>query len=138
MNIRDWLEADMVVFEEPSYDEAIIGTTHDRRVVYDYYIMCHCLTERDGMTEEEAAEFVDYNAARAIPYIENGPVIMYPSEARYEVIGPNWIEAKEGSWKHRHNGVYCTSCGKQNLQNVKTPFCPHCGARMKGVADETD
>ena len=68
----------MVVFENPSYDEAIVGTTHDGRVVYDFYRMCECLMEQDGMTFEEAAEFIDYNAVRSIPYVEKGPVIMYP------------------------------------------------------------
>lgn len=41
-------------------------------------------------------------------------------------------------WKHRHDGVYCTLCGKRNLLNVETAYCPHCGARMKGVEDEED
>lgn len=43
----------MIVFESPEYDDAIIGTTHDGRVVYDFEKMCDCLV-KEGMTEEEA------------------------------------------------------------------------------------
>ena len=75
---RELLDDDMVVFSEPEYDDAIIGTTHDGRVVYDYDLMVGVLMERDGMTWEEAAEFIDYNTIRSLPYVERSPVVMYP------------------------------------------------------------
>lgn len=56
---RDLLEEDMVVFSDPEYDDAIIGTTHDGRVAYDYDLMVGILMERDRMTWEEAVEFID-------------------------------------------------------------------------------
>ena len=72
---------DAVVFDSPDYDDAIIGVTHDDRVVYSYPAMVRILQERDEMTEEEAQEFIDYNTIRAIPYGgENPPVVMYPIE----------------------------------------------------------
>ena len=67
-----------VVFDNPDFDEAIIGATEDGRVVYDYDAMVKCLAEKDGMTELEAMEFIDYNTIRAIPYAgEYAPIIMY-------------------------------------------------------------
>ena len=38
-----------------------------------------------------------------------------------------WIDAKNAGWK-------CTVCGKWS--NGQYDYCPHCGARMKGVDDE--
>lgn len=62
-------------------DDAIIGTTPDDRLVYSYSKMIDCLMVNDGMDYEEAAEFIDYNTIRSLPYIENAPVIMYSIEA---------------------------------------------------------
>ena len=73
---REWLSDEMVVFESPDYDKAIIGTTTDDRVVYSFDKMCECLVE-DGMTHEEASEFIEFNTVRALPYVDNAPVIMY-------------------------------------------------------------
>ena len=70
---------DTVVFGNPDYDDAIMGLTHDGRVVYDYDKMVEHLVNKDGMSEEEASDFICYNTLRAIPYGgENAPVIMYP------------------------------------------------------------
>lgn len=67
-----------VVFNNPDFDEAIIGATDDSRAVYDYDAMVKCLAEKDGITELEAAEFIDYNTIRAIPYAgEHAPIIVY-------------------------------------------------------------
>lgn len=76
--LRDNGHEDAVIFESPDYDNAIIGVTEDERVVYDFNAMVQCLVEADGMTELEAIEFIEYNAIRALPYVENGPIIMYP------------------------------------------------------------
>ncbi len=46
------------------FDEAIIGmecTGAIPRVVYSIKLMVHILCNRDGMTEDEAIEFLDYN-----------------------------------------------------------------------------
>jgi hypothetical protein len=40
--------------------------------------MVESLVRRDGMTELDAQEFIDYNTIRAIPYAgEYAPIIMY-------------------------------------------------------------
>lgn len=69
---------DLIVFEDPDYDAAIIGVSHDDRVIYDYGKMLACLMEEDHMTMEEAAEFIDYNTIRSIPYVgARAPIVMY-------------------------------------------------------------
>ncbi len=71
---------DVVIFSGDSYDTALIGVTHDDRAVYDYDLMVRWLMERDGMTELDAMEWIDYNAIRSLPYYEGSPVIMYRLE----------------------------------------------------------
>lgn len=67
---------DAVVFENPDYDSAIIGATTDCRVVYDLEKMIDHLVTEDGMTAEEALEFIDYNTIRACGYIQGAPIII--------------------------------------------------------------
>lgn len=69
---------DVVVFENPDYDSAIVGVSSDDRVIYDYDAMVKCLMLEDDMTYEDAADFIDYNTVRSLPYAgENGPIILY-------------------------------------------------------------
>ena len=69
---------DLILFENPSYDAAIIGVSTDNQVIYDYNKMIGCLMDEDGMTYEEAIDFIDYNTIRMIPYIGAGaPIVMY-------------------------------------------------------------
>lgn len=67
---------DAIVFENPDYDSAIIGMSHDNRVVYSFDKMVECLMEEDGMEYEEAVEFIEYNTIRALPYWPNGPIVV--------------------------------------------------------------
>ena len=79
LNLREELPEDAIVFDNFAYDNAIIGITTDDRVVYDYNKMLEDLVVNEEFTLEEAAEWVDYNTIRALPYAgENGPIIMYP------------------------------------------------------------
>ena len=67
-----------VVFDNPDFDEAIIGATEDGRAVYEYDTMVKCLAEKAGISELEAMEFIDYNTIRVIPYAgEHAPIIVY-------------------------------------------------------------
>ena len=68
---------DAIVFESPSYDEAIIGIDSNERVVYDFDKMAECLMKEDGMSYEDAIEFIEYNTIRALPYMPNSPIVMY-------------------------------------------------------------
>ena len=69
---------DFIVLSNPDYDDAIIGITTDNQVVYDYDKMIDYLVKIDNMEELEAADFIDYNTMRAIPYAgEGAPIIIY-------------------------------------------------------------
>lgn len=74
--IADMGYEEAIVFENPDYDAAIIGMSHDDRVVYSFEKMVECLMEEDGMEYEEAVEFIEYNTIRALPYMPNGPIVV--------------------------------------------------------------
>lgn len=71
-----------VVFENPDYDSAIIGyDANNNRVIYDFEKMAIHLMDNDGMTYEEAVEFIEYNTLRSIPYAGgNAPIVMHSIE----------------------------------------------------------
>lgn len=80
-NLKDHLcelgHEDAVVLESPDYLSAIVGVSDDGRVIYDYDKMAQCLMETDGMTYEEATEFIDFNTLGALPYMgEKRPIIL--------------------------------------------------------------
>lgn len=67
-----------IVFENPDYDSAIVGISDDGRVIYDYDLMIAHLMDVDDMTEMDAADFIDYNTVRSIPYAGGpAPIVMY-------------------------------------------------------------
>ena len=69
-----------IVFDSPEYDDAIIGVTHDNRVVYSFTGMVRLLEARDDMKECEAVEFIEYNTIGALAGIENGPIVVFDLE----------------------------------------------------------
>lgn len=76
-DLLDDLVPGAVILEGPEFDAGIVGTTTDGRIVYDYDLLVEALAEVDDMTLEEAAEFIDYNTIRALPYMgELAPVIL--------------------------------------------------------------
>ena len=82
--IRDFIATehdDAVVFNVPSYDNAIIGIT-DSHVVYDFDLMIKEYMNEHQVTEIEACEYLEYNVIRTLPYIEESvrPVIMFHSK----------------------------------------------------------
>lgn len=69
---------DSVIFDNPDYDEAIIGVSYDGRVIYDIDLMVQHLMTYCDMDEMEAIEFIDYNCSYSSPYAKYGdPIIMY-------------------------------------------------------------
>ena len=60
-----------------SYDTALIGVSHDDRAIYDYDLMVQWLVNEEGLSEEEAVEWIDYNTIRALPYDSSGPIVLY-------------------------------------------------------------
>ena len=70
-----------------------------------------------------------------------------------EIIKNNYVKQSDGEWIDRHNGIFvnhiymCSVCGKgtllkphinelDNMEMIQalSPFCPNCGAKMKGGA----
>lgn len=76
--IRGRLDDGALVFDNPAYDNSIIGQTFDGRAIYDVEAMAEELAADDDMTVEEAMDFIDYNAIRSLPYAgEKAPVVVY-------------------------------------------------------------
>lgn len=58
----------------------IVGIDVDGHIVYSYDKCVECMVKQ-GMTDEEAMEWIDYNTIRAIPYMgENKPIMMYDKD----------------------------------------------------------
>ena len=69
------------VLLEPHEDfgPCLIGSVDDPvRLAYSYEKIVEMFMNRDGMSYEEATEFVDYNTVRALAYMgEQKPVMVY-------------------------------------------------------------
>ncbi len=68
---------DTVVLESPSYISAVVGISTDGRLIYSRDLMVRYLCKRDGTTELDAEEFIDFNTVGALPNMgEKAPIIM--------------------------------------------------------------
>lgn len=72
--IEDYGYEDVIIYENPSYDDAFIGVTNDNRAVYDYDKMVEWLVEKEGMTYDESVDFISYNSS--FYYGEGYPIIL--------------------------------------------------------------
>lgn len=71
---------EVIVLENPDFDNAIIGVTEDRRVIYSFEKMMEHLMEEHDMSQTDAEEFIFYNTIRALPYAgEGAPIVMEQS-----------------------------------------------------------
>ena len=69
----------VVIFDNYSYDNALIGVSEDGRAVYDFDKMVEWLQANEGFTAEDAIEWIEYNTIRALPYAgEKAPIVIYP------------------------------------------------------------
>lgn len=79
--IREHLELngyeDSLVFENPNFDRAFIGLTHDGRVAYSFSKMIKQLAEDAQITEEQAREYIEFNTMRSLSHFPNSPVVIY-------------------------------------------------------------
>ena len=76
--IREQLDGEALVFDNPAYDNSIIGQTFDGRAIYDIEAMAEELATDDEMTLEEAMDFIDYNAIRSLPYAgDKAPIVVH-------------------------------------------------------------
>lgn len=77
--LNDMGYEDSIIFENPDYDNAIVGISTSGNVIYDYDLMIKHLVETEGMDEMEAADFVSYNTIRALDYFTGDPkpIVMF-------------------------------------------------------------
>ncbi len=79
--LSDWGCEGVMILENYSYDDALIGVTEDNRAVYDFDKMVDWLCEKEGLSVVAAIEWIEYNTIRALPYAGAGaPVILYRLE----------------------------------------------------------
>jgi len=137
MSKRDLLDEGMIVFQETEYDEAIIGTTEDGRAVYDYILLVEAVSKSQGLTDQEAAEWVDYNMIRSLPYLpqDRRPIVIDMME------GVAVDTERHGSWMIGEDELMeCSECTRlfpyrPGLEQ-EWNYCPNCGARMDKAGDE--
>lgn len=73
----DSIDEQIIVFDNPNFDNSILGISYDNRVIYDYQLMVQDLMKQDNINEEDAVDFIDYNTLRSLNYMNNGPIILY-------------------------------------------------------------
>ena len=74
---------DSILFENPSYTDAVIGINDNGQVCYSFDKMVEWLVKNDSMTEEDAMDFIYYNTIRALPYCQPSsvrPTVIYNIE----------------------------------------------------------
>lgn len=65
------------LFENPSFDDSIIGVSNNHRIVYDYDKMVEEFACDNNCDYDEADEFIQYNTMRALPYEkDNAPIVI--------------------------------------------------------------
>lgn len=77
--LRDAGYDDVVILDNYSYDDALVGVTEDGRAVYDFDKMVSWLMQREGWSALEAIEWIEFNTIGALPYAgDAAPIIVYP------------------------------------------------------------
>ena len=67
-----------IVFDNHAYDNSIIGTTVDGRVIYCFEKMVEEVMTDEGWDELSAIEWIEYNALRGLPYAgDKAPIVVY-------------------------------------------------------------
>ena len=79
--LADYEYEDVPCFVNPDYEDAIIGFSHDGRIIYDFDKMVEYLMNTEGWSDIDAIEWIEFNVIRSIPYMgSDAPIIMYPLE----------------------------------------------------------
>ena len=70
----------VVIFNNLSYDTALVGVTNTHRAVYNYDLMLEFLVSKEGFSDyTEASEWIDYNTLGSLPsFGGRSPIILYP------------------------------------------------------------
>lgn len=76
-NIISFYNPEAVLFDNPSFDNSIIGLTNTGSIIYDMDKMVAELSEESNMTPSESLEFINYNTLRILHYINKyKPIIL--------------------------------------------------------------
>lgn len=73
----DSIEEEIIIFSNPSYDNAILGISTDNRVIYDYELMIKDLMEKDKISYEDAKDFIQYNTLNSSFIKDRDPIILF-------------------------------------------------------------
>lgn len=77
--LKEWNENLVYLGDKPEqYADAIIGVTYDgNNIVYSVEKFAECLL-KEGMTHEEALDWISYNTARSLDYLDSKykPILM--------------------------------------------------------------
>ena len=77
LNIRGRLPDDAIVFDNPSFDNSIIGVTFGGAAIYDFNSMVAEMMEDEDLSRDDVIDFIEYNTIRSLPYIgDHTPLIM--------------------------------------------------------------
>lgn len=86
----------MVLLDNPSFDNSIIGVTEDGAAVYSYERMVREYVQDEFGTrdptpeqEDEARDFISYKTSRAIPYMKRGEIAPFVVFELYKIGGKN-------------------------------------------------
>ena len=73
----DEMDDKILAFDNPSYDNSIIGISTSGCVIYDADLMIKEFAEENGCTIEESMDFVYHNTVRALSHVssEYKPII---------------------------------------------------------------
>ena len=77
-DVRAALDYETIVFDNPSFDNSIIGITTDGQAVYCYEYMVQELMDDEKISEQDAIDWIEYNTIRSIPYAgPMAPIVIY-------------------------------------------------------------
>ena len=70
----------VIIFNNFSYETALVGVTNTHRAVYNYDLMLEFLVNKEGFSGySDAAEWIDYNTLGSLPsFGDLSPIILYP------------------------------------------------------------
>ena len=72
---EEYYGRDVLFIDPPYYDKACIGISYNDIAIYSLEKLVEILVEHDGMTDDQAIEYIDYNICGA--YVgEHTPIIM--------------------------------------------------------------
>ena len=76
--IAECYNENAIMFDNPSFDDSVVGISTDGRVVYSLTKMVEELSEDENICFEDSLDFIDYNTIRILNYLDkdNRPIIM--------------------------------------------------------------